>query len=348
MTIANLTDQALHQNLMDLKSKESHIVALIISHIEEVYRRRLFADFGCSSIYDYCIRILGYSNGEAHKKISACKLASQVSGVRESIASGELSLSNAASAQMLVAKIQNSISIPTKSVPTAQTTIKEIRHSHPELIHSIVERVKNKSTRECERELHKIAQEQNLDMPRLKSTRRNINDLAQLKVCVNRENLDALKLEMGITSEQELIEGLIADKLTQLRAAKKSALDAEVKAGPHKVNARPRSISRSKRAIVIKRAEGKCENCGTSSRLEIDHKQAVAIGGGNDIGNLRVLCRSCNQRAAIQKLGLDTMEPYISMGTSAQTSAHTSAYTSAQASTLRDLRVELGAKSSMS
>lgn len=299
MNIAKLSDQDLHQKLMELKSKESHIVALIVSHLEGVYRRRLFADFGCSSIYDYCIRILGYSNGEAHRKISACKLASQISGVRESIAAGELSLSNAASVQMLVSKLQ--------SVGPASVSL--------ESIGSIVERVKNKSTRQCEKELHKIAQEHSLPIPVLTATRRNVNDLAQLKVCVSRENLDALKIEMGITSEQELIEQLIANKLMEIRESKKAAFEAEVKLRAHKLGTKPRSISRSKRAIVIKKAEGKCQNCGTSSRLEIDHRQSVAKGGGNDLNNLRVLCRSCNQRAAIQQLGLETMQPYLNSRT---------------------------------
>ena len=71
--VHKLNDNQLHQSLLTLKSKESQIVARIISHLEEVYRRRLFARYKCSSLYDYCIRVLGYSNGEAHRKISAIK-----------------------------------------------------------------------------------------------------------------------------------------------------------------------------------------------------------------------------------------------------------------------------------
>ena len=100
--IKNLNDKQLHQNLLSLKSEESHVVASIICHLEEVYRRRLFSAYQCSSLYDYCIRILGYSNGEAHRKVSACKLASHCSSVKESIARGELSLSNAASVQVFL------------------------------------------------------------------------------------------------------------------------------------------------------------------------------------------------------------------------------------------------------
>lgn len=62
---------------------------------------------------------------------------------------------------------------------------------------------------------------------------------------------------------------------------------------------------------VWSRAEGKCQNCGSQHALQVDHIKPKALGGGDDIENLRLLCRSCNQRAAIQKLGLDKMQPYL-------------------------------------
>ncbi|NUM88778.1 MAG: HNH endonuclease, partial [Bdellovibrionales bacterium] len=51
----------------------------------------------------------------------------------------------------------------------------------------------------------------------------------------------------------------------------------------------------------------KCENCHSVYALEIDHRIPRALGGTNDAPNLRLLCRSCNQRAAIQVFGLRKM-----------------------------------------
>jgi 5-methylcytosine-specific restriction endonuclease McrA len=62
---------------------------------------------------------------------------------------------------------------------------------------------------------------------------------------------------------------------------------------------------------VWRRAESRCELCGSSFALEIDHKVPRAKGGSSKIENLRLTCRSCNQRAAINAFGQLTMDHYI-------------------------------------
>lgn len=49
--------------------------------------------------------------------------------------------------------------------------------------------------------------------------------------------------------------------------------------------------------------KGRCSYCGRTHRLrylEIDHKHPVSRGGGNEIGNLQLLCVPCNMRKGIQ------------------------------------------------
>lgn len=317
LNVKDLTDRQLHQNLLILKSKESRIVAHIISHLEEVYRRRLFASYKCSSIYDYCIRILGYSNGEAHKKISACKLASHCEGVKESIASGELSLSNAASIQVFLnqsAKLKRAKNqVPKRS--KASNDNRELNNQANQSLSSdslsgnlelIVERIKNKSTRECEMELEKIARENHLIFPEKKPSKRHYGEKTLLKVYLDREKLQLLKSRLNINCEQEMLKKLIDEKLemTETRTEIKPKLRA-------RLSKRPRSISPAKRAAVFKKAQSQCVNCGSRHHLQVDHKLSVAKGGGNEIENLRVLCRSCNQRAAINQLGFGKMENYL-------------------------------------
>ena len=38
----------------------------------------------------------------------------------------------------------------------------------------------------------------------------------------------------------------------------------------------------------------KCLLCGSTENLTVDHKKPRCIGGNDDIGNLRVLCKKCN------------------------------------------------------
>ncbi|NUM87715.1 MAG: HNH endonuclease, partial [Bdellovibrionales bacterium] len=65
---------------------------------------------------------------------------------------------------------------------------------------------------------------------------------------------------------------------------------------------------------IWQKARNKCENCHSVYALEIDHRIPRAQGGTNNAPNLRLLCRSCNQRAAIQALGLRKMEPHLERG----------------------------------
>jgi hypothetical protein len=67
---------------------------------------------------------------------------------------------------------------------------------------------------------------------------------------------------------------------------------------------------RTKREVWQK-AHGKCENCRSEYALENDHKIPVSLGGNSVRENLRLLCRSCNQRAAITELGRQTMDKFL-------------------------------------
>lgn len=39
-----------------------------------------------------------------------------------------------------------------------------------------------------------------------------------------------------------------------------------------------------------------CQHCGVTRDLSVDHVLAIANGGGNELNNLQLLCRSCNSR----------------------------------------------------
>lgn len=49
------------------------------------------------------------------------------------------------------------------------------------------------------------------------------------------------------------------------------------------------------RPLVIARDGARCNECGATDSLEIDHIVALARGGTNDIDNLQVLCKPCNR-----------------------------------------------------
>jgi hypothetical protein len=61
---------------------------------------------------------------------------------------------------------------------------------------------------------------------------------------------------------------------------------------------RRQTLSSRLRTLVYRRDGYACVECAEDdiTRLTIDHRVPVALGGGNDPGNLRTLCRDCNSR----------------------------------------------------
>lgn len=55
-------------------------------------------------------------------------------------------------------------------------------------------------------------------------------------------------------------------------------------------------MSKVRRAEVFARDPHKCQCCGSTEHLTIDHIIPLARGGSNDLDNLQILCRSCNSR----------------------------------------------------
>lgn len=59
---------------------------------------------------------------------------------------------------------------------------------------------------------------------------------------------------------------------------------------------RNRKIPASLRKAVLNRDDHSCARCGQNSDLTIDHVFPFSKGGGHELENLRVLCKSCNER----------------------------------------------------
>ncbi len=65
------------------------------------------------------------------------------------------------------------------------------------------------------------------------------------------------------------------------------------------------------RRSVWKRDQSRCTHCKSTYALEIDHIVPRALGGGSTFENMRLLCRNCNQRSAIEHFGVKKMERHI-------------------------------------
>lgn len=352
MDLKHLTDQCLLDDTKNLANKERHLVTVILRHLAEIQKRRLFSKVGCSSLFTYCTDVLRYSEAQAHQKISAMRLMLEVPELEKKIEKGEISVTNVAQAQSFFNQ-ENKTSKIALSVEKKREVLKKLEST---------------STRQGQRILLSLSSQP--ATPVVERERQVSSDLTEIRFAANDDLLAKLKKLKGLMAHKkenmsygELIVELCEislEKLDPVRKAeraqrrqsakvvvhsaakmipvtsnstscakRKGALDpstrstggemlrdsksSKLQSGLQGLSSKRgvRGISAAVRHQVWQRAKGVCENCNSQHALQLDLRVPHAFGGHAEGSNIRVLCRSCNQRAAIEKFGLGKMNPFF-------------------------------------
>lgn len=274
MHLQSLKDGELLERTLDLSREERRITSSLIEHLREVNRRKLYCDIGCGSLFQYCIRILKMSEGSAQRRIDAMRLTEALPEVKAKIESGELTLSVASRVQ----------------------TFARMEPQAP--LRELVRAVEGRSFRDAEKELLKLSSVPERHTP--ERVRQVAPALSSITVHVTDEQLarfEAARAKLAHINPQlswiELFDEL-AKRFLKEPAPRRSA-------SPTVGNGR-RPSAGLKREVTQRDGE-RCMNCGSAWALELDHKTPWAFGGQTTAENLRVLCRNCNQRAAIKAFG---------------------------------------------
>ena len=89
----HLSSQELLSRTRSLLEDERRATFAFILHLEEISRRMLYAEWGFSSMWEFCTRELGMSEGATQRRLQAMKLLRDVPEAKSAIESGTLSLS---------------------------------------------------------------------------------------------------------------------------------------------------------------------------------------------------------------------------------------------------------------
>ena len=95
-TVAALPDQVLLEQTRMLARHEQALQLSVLDHLRAIEARRLYLHLGYSSLFDYTVRELHYTEAAAWRRIKAMRLCRETRGVRERLQDGSLNLSNAA------------------------------------------------------------------------------------------------------------------------------------------------------------------------------------------------------------------------------------------------------------
>ncbi len=281
------------QMAIEVKS-ERKVTNKILRIIILAEDQKAHLELGFSSLFDWLTRGHGYSEGAANRRIQAARLLRSAPQISEKLESGKTNLTNIARAQSVIRaqeKISGNLSQETKA--------------------EIVESIEGKSSFEAEQVLLGM-------FPDVAST---VN--ADRKTIVDDQTV---RLSQNFTNEEdklfERVKELLSHTLPNATTSEVMVYLAKefikrndpLEKKPTAVAAkRCVKVSRSVRRVTIQKAHGRCEYkdpvtgrvCGSKVRVEADHIQPRAHGGGNDSANLRCLCRAHNQFMAEKILGED-------------------------------------------
>lgn len=313
MNLRALSDKDLLLNTKKLVARERKLFTETIHHLQEIQRCRLFSDLGCRSLWDYCMKHLGYSESQVKRTTDATKLIQEIPEVEAIIEQGDLSLSNVVAAQVHF-RSEEKIGAPLSVVEKLE----------------VIESLKNKSAREGEKILAEKASAE--PAPVKDKIRRVTAKISEVKFGADDNLLENMEAVKGLLAHKhprlntkelmEIVFEMARDSLDparKVRAEKKTAgekVEVPKTLPPTSAVKREAVGERKYISVKIKRevwkeADSKCVKCKSNYALETDHNTPVSLGGSSSIENLRLLCRNCNQRAAIKKLGQKRMDQYL-------------------------------------
>ena len=212
-------DQLLLQT-KNLVQKERQINILVLQHLQEIQSRKLYLKRGFSSLFEYTVKELGYSESSAYRRIKAMKLCKELPETKLKMAKGELNLCTASKLQTVFEKQEKQIKNKAlkeqatitkilldknKKTQSNQRLIDDapILHNEESLRHQIpiskdqkrdlIKQVQGKSTKETEKLLSNTFPEVSSEKERV----RNINNnKVEIKVILDKncqQKLEDLK-----------------------------------------------------------------------------------------------------------------------------------------------------------
>ena len=278
--LAGLSDDALVSSLSTLFAEGHALTARVIVHLIEVEERRLDLSAACTSMFDFCTRRLGMSEGAAFRRITAARLVKRFPTLLERIERGELR-----EVEELLARLA-----PKPDVPSAVVELGIPSNDARPAATAPRSRIEPLSDARFRVQLTAGA-ELKAKLERACDLMRHRNPNGELAVVIDA----AIDL---------LVAKLEKERLGKVKAPRKSA------SASASATKRPRAIPAAVRRAVFERDGEQCtftdeagERCPQRGHLELDHVHARALGGTNAASNLRVRCRAHNRLAAEEIFG---------------------------------------------
>lgn len=309
--LAEMSNEEIVVELKLFVGAERQSLARVIVYLVEIEERRIHLALACSSMFDFCTRKLGFSEGEAFRRLTAARLVRRFPALLDAIASGRIHLSSLVLLRDLLTEAN---------------------------VDEVVAAASGKTKREVEEVVARMAPRPDVQasirkLPERRSSSSSSSDASsrvqaiaerryKVQLTANEALRDKLELARALMSHQNSSGDLavIVERAVELLIEKlsKEKLGKSSRTRRRKSPAKHGYVTRAARGETFDRDGIQCsfvgengERCPARSFLEIDHVKSRALGGSGEAENLRVLCNAHNHDAAERVFGRAHVEARI-------------------------------------
>jgi hypothetical protein len=272
------------ERLQYLHKQEKEILSETIRLLGDIRKYKIFSDYQCKDLLEFCQKILGYTESQSHRRIRALNLIDRYEELDPS-----MPLTHIMNAGNFLDQCGSKISKEEKI--------------------EIIGEIKNKPTQEAKEILKAKGREIQGKDPLPKKDFQTKIRKENNKVIVTFE-LTEEEFEMmdSLRKGNENLKDVIVDSMKINKELRDRKKHAQVKnPRKQKILINKRSIPAEVKRAAFEKSKGRCSNCHTMKNLEYDHKIPFALGGKSDKENIRLLCKNCNLRAGIKVFGIEKM-----------------------------------------
>lgn len=307
--LTSISDGDLVSQLSAICLEGHRLTGKLLVHLIEVEERRLDLRAACTSMFDFCVRRLGMSEGAAFRRITGARLVRRFPQLLPFIERGELHLSTL----VLLRPHLTEQNIDERIAAARGKTHREVE----ELLARLAP---GADVPDVVRELPPTEPLLSLPLQRTAAmpSPSRIEPLAEARFVVQ------LTASVALRDKLERARDLMSHRNPDrdLAVVVEAALDCLIenlekerlgKAQRPPRSPRPTTTTRVPRAVrreVFARDGQQCtfhdeegRRCPSRALLELDHVTSRALGGASDASNLRVLCRAHNRLHAEDVFG---------------------------------------------
>ncbi|MGM0484712.1 MAG: HNH endonuclease [Candidatus Krumholzibacteriota bacterium] len=299
-------------NLDSLNDRERKLKVKILLYLREIDRRKLYLEQGYSSMFDFCINYLKYSESTAVRRIKAERALGRSKKIIRMLLSGEMTVTGLSKIES-ICRPENTEAILERAAGCSCRELDILKARHcpsepkPEKVKPVFVKTELKIKSEPSNGGKKFTANTEGASPVLEEKYRlefmvdkeTMNKIKRAKSLLSTRYPKGVKLE---TLFRELLDGYLEKNDPNRRES-----DKDIKS--NNLN-RTRYIPRKVKDLVYRRDGGRCSfvskngrRCNSTWNLQYDHIVPFGKGGDNSPENLRLLCGRHNQLMAEREYG---------------------------------------------